>query len=152
MRKIFAIIIIACVSVYTMQAKNLVLLENPNAACAEAWQNYQKANALWKTGWGLFGAGLGVGFIGGVMYPLGAFGNSSSPTGNPAARAKGLSGFTFLLVGSAMIITSVPCLAVGQTRRKAALKAYNENCAPDQPVVSFYLQSSSNGLGIAMKF
>lgn len=152
MRKIFALIILACVVIPTMQAKNIPQPENPNAACAQAWQNYQKADALWKTGWGLFGAGLGVGFIGGVMYPLGAFGNGSSPSGNPTSRAIGVSGLTFLCVGSAMIIASVPCLAIGQTRRKAALKEYEESCLPTQPVVSFQLQSSSNGFGLAMHF
>lgn len=152
MKKIFAIILIACVTASNMQAKSLVQPENPNEACAQAWQDYQKANTLWKTGWGLFGAGLGIGTIGGIICPLAAFGNSSSPTGNPAARKASITGLTFLCVGSGMIVASVPCLAVGQVRRKAARKAYNENCVPAQPVVSFYLQSSSNGLGLAMQF
>ena len=41
MRKIFALIILACVVISTMQAKNIPQPENPNAACAQAWQNYQ---------------------------------------------------------------------------------------------------------------
>ena len=70
MRRIIAIIIVACVTMSTIQAKNIIRPENPNTACAQAWQNYQKADALWKTGWGLFGAGLGLGIAGGVMYPI----------------------------------------------------------------------------------
>lgn len=120
--------------------------------CADIQVRYEKADKLWKVGWGLFGAGLGVGVIGGIMYPLAALGNNTSPTGNPAAHATAITGLTFLCVGSGMIIASIPCLAVGQVRRKAARKAYNENCVPAQPVVRFYLQSSSNGLGLAMQF
>ena len=152
MRRIIAIIIVACFTMSTMQAKNIIRLDNPNAVCAEAWQNYQKADALWKTGWGFFGAGLGFGVAGGILYPIGAFGNGSTPTGNPTSQAAAITGFTFLCVGSGMVVASVPCLAVGQVRRKAALKEYEENCSAQQPVVSFYLQSSSNGLGLAIRF
>ena len=152
MRRIIAIIIVACVTMSTTQAKNIIRPENPSAACAQAWQNYQKADALWKTGWGLFGAGLGLGIAGGVMYPIGAFGNSSSQTGNLSSQAVATTGLAFLCVGSGMVVASVPCLAVGQVRRKAALKEYEEHCSSQQPVVSFHLQSSSNGLGLAMRF
>ena len=95
MRRIIAIIIVACVTMSTIQAKNIIRPENPNTACAQAWQNYQKADALWKTGWGLFGAGLGLGIAGGVMYPIGAFGNSSTPTGNPSSQAVATMGLAF---------------------------------------------------------
>ena len=136
----------------TLQAHVLLPPAEPNEVCMEAWQNYHKADVLWKTGWGLFGAGLGFGIAGGIMYPLGAFGNGSKPTGNPQARAVAVTGLTCMCVGSGMMISSIPCLAIGQARRKAALKDYQDNCGSNQPVVSFYLQSSSNGLGLAMQF
>ena len=152
MKRFLVFVLLALLTFDATQAQYPVRPAEPNEECMKAWNDYQKADRLWKTGWGLFGAGLGVGVIGGIMYPLAAFGNSSSPTGNPAARAAGIASLTFLCVGSGMIVASVPCLAVGQVRRKAARKAYNENCVPAQPVVSFYLQSSSNGLGLAMLF
>lgn len=151
MRRIFAIIILACVMVSSMQAKSVPQPENPSAACAEAWKKYQKADALSKTGWGLFGAGLGVGIAGSVLYPIGAFGASSEPGGNAAGKRAAISGITLLCVGSGAVVASIPCLAVGYTKRKAALKEYQDKCGEVQQL-SFYLQSSSNGVGLAMRF
>ena len=36
--------------------------------CAEAWTSYQKGNKLWKTGWGLLGAGIGTFVVGTAVY------------------------------------------------------------------------------------
>lgn len=152
MRKIISIIMLVCMAVPATQAKSLLQPENPNAACAEAWNNYQKANTMWKTGWGLFGAGLGLGVAGGVMFPLGAFGASSTPEGNPQARAVAVTGLTCMLACSGMVIASIPCLAIGQARRKEALREYQESCSANQSEMSFYLQYSSNGIGLAMRF
>lgn len=57
-----------------------------------------------------------------------------------------------MIVGGGITLASIPCLAVGQVRRKAAMNMYNEKCGSDQPILSFSLQTSSNGLGIAMQF
>ena len=56
-----------------------------------------------------------------------------------------------MIIGSGATIASIPCLAVGQTRRKAAQNYYQKNCAAEPPL-TFAIQTSSNGLGIAMKF
>lgn len=150
MRKIIFIIIV-CMAVPALQAESIRQPKNPNVACAEAWQNYQKADAVWKTGWGLFGSGLGLGVAGAVMFPIGAFGNTSSPSGNPKAKAVAISGLTFVCVGAGMVTASVPCLIVGQIRRQKALRSYNENCSSEPPL-TFSIQTSSNGIGLAMQF
>ena len=123
--------------------------------CADIKINYKKANTLWKTGWGLFGAGLGLSVGGSVLWLTNAnFGGALPPSeykGTKRAAACD-TGFAIMIIGCGMEIASIPCLAVGQVRRKAAAKLYNEKCGSDQPVLSFSLQTSSNGLGIAMQF
>ena len=152
-KNLFVILLIAVFICPAMTANTLAQPANPNEVCQDAWTKYQKADALWKTGWGLFGAGLGVGVTGGIMYPLGAFGNSSSPSGNPSANAVAVSGLTLLCVGGGMLTASVPCLIVGQVRRKSAKQIIETNCAqqPDANI-RFTIQNSSNGLGLAMQF
>ena len=147
-RRILAVILMICTIVLTVQAKTVPQPKNPNAACAEAWHNYRKANALWITGWGLFGVGLGVDAVAGMIRPIAAFGNSTDPMkeGNPAARAAVRTDLALLGVGSGMVVASIPCLIVGQIRRKEALKTYRETCKSDQPavLVSFRLSAAQS--------
>lgn len=101
----------------SIAAQNSVQPAVPNETCQAAWAEYKKADALFKTGWGLFGVGIGVGIAGGIMLPIGAFGNSSSPSGNPQAKAMVYTSLAFLGAGGGMLIASIPCLTIGQTRR-----------------------------------
>ena len=123
--------------------------------CADIKINYKKADTLWKTGWGLFGAGLGLSVGGSVLWLTNAnFGGALPPSEyNGTKRAAACdAGFAIMIIGCGMEIASIPWLAVGQVRRKAAAKLYNEKCGSDQPILSFSLQTSSNGLGLAMHF
>lgn len=91
------------------------------------------------------------GDAGGIMYPVGAFGNGSSSSGNQPANAVAVSGLTFIGVGAGLVTASVPCLIVGQVRRKTAMQMYKDNCSTE-PSLTFSIQTSSNGLGMAMHF
>ena len=137
-----------------MPAQKLVLPSDPNEACQQAWNDYRKADALWKTGWGLFGAGIGLTAFGATYGVLTGFGVGTFPPEKrtPEMYARPIAGWAICGVGSGMLIASVPCLAVGQVRRKAAKKIFDEQCGQEQPPLTFNIQSSSNGLGIAMRF
>ena len=121
--------------------------------CEQINLNYKKANTLWKTGWGLFGAGMGLVLGGGIFAMCNMYTPEPEPLmeNNPRVSASNI-GFYTMIVGGGITLASIPCLAVGQVRRKAASKLYNEKCGSDQPVLSFSLQTSSNGLGLAMQF
>ena len=54
-------------------------------------------------------------------------------------------------VGLGSLITSIPCICVGQVERKKATSLYNQHCAAEPPL-TFSIQSSANGLGLAMQF
>lgn len=121
--------------------------------CADIKINYKKADTLWKTGWGLFGAGMGLVLGGGIFAMCNMYTPEPEPLmeNNPRVSAFNI-GFYTMIVGGGITLASIPCLAVGQVRRKAASKLYNEKCGSDQPILSFSLQTSSNGLGLAMQF
>ena len=113
-------------------------------SCEQINSYYRNNNALWKAGWGLFGSGIGLTVLG-TLFVL-------SPTSSKNASVFQKSGFALIGIGGGAGIASIPCLAVGQVRRKSAAKLYNEKCCSEQPILSFSLQTSSNGLGIAMQF
>ena len=122
--------------------------------CADIKINYKKANTLWKTGWGLFGAGMGLTLGGGLLWvSTSNWGGVDPRLRSASLDAMSLAGFWIMIAGSGITLASIPCLAVGQVRRKAAMNMYNERgCLSEQPLVQFSLQTSSNGLGLAMHF
>ena len=137
-----------------LSAQKLVQPTDPNEACQQAWKDYKKADALWKTGWGLFGAGLGLTTFGVSYGVLSGFGVGAYPPDKrtPEMYTHPIAGWTICGIGSGMLVASVPCLAVGQIRRKAAKQLYDEQCGKELPPLTFTIQSSANGLGVAMKF
>lgn len=148
MKNKLCLLLLACVTFSTIQAQQILKPTNPSETCAQAWQDYRKADILWKTGWGLFGAGLVVGTIGGCCIYFGSWGNYDGQHGGISPLSA--SGCALLSVGGGMLIASIPCLAVGQ-RRKASQSMYQERCG-DQLSLTFSLQTSANGLGLAMQF
>ena len=121
------------------------------ATCEEIKINYKKATTLWKTGWGLFGVGAGLTIGGFLAWRFTGQGGVPPEEQNPKATAKHTAGFTVMIIGAGATVASIPCLSVGQTRRKAAESAYRRKCSSEPPL-TFSLQSSANGLGIAMNF
>lgn len=56
------------------------------------------------------------------------------------------------VIGSGVVVASISCIAVGARDRKYASKIYDtKHCSPETPL-TFSIQSSSNGLGLAMQF
>lgn len=125
----------------------------PNEVCQEAWEKYHKGDVLWKTGWGLFGAGGAMAIAGGVTGFISGFGASAQPPEerDPKVYIAPRTGYAIMGIGCGLFVASIPCIIVGQVQRKKAVKAYNEQCA-DQPPLTFSIQSSSQGLGLAMQF
>lgn len=121
------------------------------ANCAEAWESYQKGKGLWKSGWTCFGVGLGFEAVGAMFYGLGV-GLSGGRTSSSVYLGMGIPGIILLSSGSALLVASVPCLIVGGIKKNTSHNVYNERCAKQQMAVTFGLQASQNGFGLAMKF
>ena len=125
-----------CMSFVSMQAQTIVQPSEPNEICAQAWKDYQSANKLWKAGWGLFVPGV-VGTA--VCTTLGVITSfKPGPEPNPdlgkpyKPKYDYLVCWSFLGLSSGALVASIPCLVIGQSRRKAAMKTINSlNCPPD---------------------
>ena len=149
---------------YTLYSGNTVTAMDEQAYlsflqnnCPEAWASYQKGTRLWKTGWGLFGAGLGSALlIGAPMYFYGAaYGLGSALAGanttSHAAAGCVVAGAFFMGAGSLMTSASIPLLIVGSIKRNNTHEVYNETCSR-RPALSLNLQTSADGIGLALKF
>ena len=120
--------------------------------CEDIKINYKRANTLWKTGWGLFGGGIGLCIGGGLLWACTGQGYRPPSERDPIQTAASTAGFCTMIVGGCSVMASIPCLAVGQVHRKASSQMYQDHCSHDQPPLTFSIQSSANGLGIAMCF
>lgn len=130
------------------------------ANCPAAYAYRLRAERLYHTGWGLFGAGLGLDLIGGIMACVASFRYVDYPE-NPAyydinqqALRLDNAGQIVASVGSALTIASIPCLIVGSVRMKRrTVEMYNAMYAsPYRVQINIGVQSSANGIGLALQW
>ena len=139
--KWLCVLVFACVLIQATQAQTVLQPSNPNDVCAAAWQQYEKGDKLWKTGWGLFVPGVAMATVGGTYGFTRMFGYDGSMTTNYPFIA----GMTVLSAGCAMTISAIPCLVIGQKNRQAAKKTIDErNCAPEVSCEQIRLQYDKN--------
>ena len=151
--RFFILMLLAGMALNIAHAQVVMQPAEPNEVCQQAWEKYHKGDVLWKTGWGLFVGGAVATAAGwGSFIPCSFGPGPDAPAEQKSKQTAAIAAtLTIASVGSAAFVASIPCLIVGQVQRKKALKAYNEHCA-DQPPLTFSIQSSSNGLGLAMQF
>lgn len=146
---------IPCLAIGQVRRKTAIkMYEEYNclpATCDEIKINYKKADTLWKTGWGLFGAGTGLMVAGCIGWRCTIQGGRPPEEQDPSRTALNTAFFSIMIIGAGATVASIPCLAVGQTRRKTAHNYHQKNCSSEPPL-TFAIQTSSNGLGIAMQF
>ena len=115
--------------------------------CPEAWGSYQKGESLAKSGAILLGCGLGS-VLGGALWMGVGFGIN-----NPKIRGLGYAGVALTSLGGGLLIpASIPCLVVGKVKMNNTHEVYNECCARQNKELTFGIQASQNGIGIAMNF
>ena len=72
---------------------------------------------------------------------------------DPKIRGLGYAGIVLAsLGGGAFIPASIPCLVVGKVKMNNTHEIYNESCARQGNELTFGIQASQNGIGIAMNF
>ena len=118
------------------------------------YADYVKSKRLISAGWWTMGAGV-VSMIGiGVVCLM--EGGIDSYDYNPSAEAAGIS---FLTIGGAAIASSIPILGVGYKKKKNVAYSLNNDLyvannpsTTSKPAVNLSVQSSQNGIGLALNF
>ena len=147
---------IPCLAIGQIKRKTAIKLYNEHhcspETCDDIRLNYKKSNTIWKTGWGLFGIGMSLCLGGGILWATTMQGYLPPDKRDIGKETAANVGFYTMIAGSGITLASVPCLAVGQVRRKASMQQFYEQCPQQQPLLTFSVQTSSNGLGVAMNF
>lgn len=124
-----------------------------NKDCIPAYQQFQTGKKCVTAGWVTFGSGLTIMTIG--LCCLAA--NSSYYNGSYYVYNNSGTIACCVLApigGATAVCAGIPLLSVGYHKMNNAYKKYNEYCSPDKKpsYVSLNLQSSANGLGLALHF
>jgi len=164
MKKLVLLAIVA-MSVVTMSAQSVMrsgdtyyaegMSMNKTAFAMHMQQNaeanlamqFQNALKLSNTGWGLFGAGLGAGMLGGIISVVGwsAYAANSSST----IPATAIVGALVAAAGEGLTIAGIACLGVGYSRMHNAADTY---IYQRRAQVYLSIKADQNGLGLALNF
>lgn len=107
---------------------------------SRAYVDYMKSRKLIPAGWWTFGAGA-------VMLGLG--------TGLEEGANVNLwyyAGISFMSIGSVAILSSIPILCVGYSKKNRALSSINNSLDNSEFALSLNVQASQNGVGLALSF
>ena len=115
-----------------------------NKNCIPAYQQFQTGKKLSKAGWWTMGAGGVIAFVGCMCFIGETNQNWDAVTG----------GLVLAPMGAGLFGLGGSFVWAGYSKMNNAYKKYNENCSPDKKpsYVSLNLQSSANGLGLAIHF
>ena len=128
----------------------------------KVYADYVKSKRLISAGWWTMGAGIvSMVAIGtGCMcardeYYIRYDGYGYWRTSNEAIDA----GISFLSIGAAAVVSSIPVICVGHAKRKNVINSLNNdsyiannNSETTQPAVNLSVQANQNGIGLALNF
>ena len=107
---------------------------------SRAYVDYTKSRKLIPAGWLLLGGGIVLAF------PLGfGLGTENETT----LYDYGIPCWT---IGGAVILSSIPILCVGYSKKNRALSSINNSLDKSEFALSLNLQASQNGIGLALNF
>lgn len=118
--------------------------------CPDAYLKYLSGQKLQKAGWGCLATGVVIGVVSGT---LGAISQKEEIYhGDYKTYRKYIDGYiTCLGLGIAGLCTSISLLCVGYHRTNHAHEMFNQQCATPEKL-TLNLQSSQNGIGLALNF
>ena len=120
--------------------------------CQPAYEAFMKGAKLRKTGWQLLASGLPILTAGIVLCGVGV-GVGYEQGNKQLGDGLCVPGAILISVGTGLSIGSIPCLIVGSVKKNNSYEVYNEDCAPKPTAtLDFRLQTSQNGIGLAMRF
>lgn len=126
--------------------------------CLPAYTKYHQGQQMIAAGWSLFGLGLATTTVGAVLLPAAALvGFVSLLSPNKEGIGNVFNTFVVveasLCIGIGMTISSVVLLPIGYKYSKQSVDIFNNQCSPQrQPIATLNLQTSSDGIGLAITF
>ncbi len=117
----------------------------------EAYYQFNKGKSLTDGGWSTFVIGnLMVWVVGGHLFGLmGCYHYDDDYYHYDDAML--ISGIVMSTVGGALMLSSIPMLAVGYTKRHRSVDLYNE-ALYSQPDITYNITAGENGIGFAINF
>ncbi len=109
--------------------------------CPDAWKIYRSGQKAVTAGWSLFGSGVVLTAAG--LAILFVDGGKTSLT---------YASYAGVVIGAPAAVAGIISFSVGYKYKANAYKIYNINCASRQASMSLNLQSSQNGIGLALVF
>jgi hypothetical protein len=106
----------------------------------QAYSDYKTGVKLTRIGWWMLGAGL-------VAIPAGI--TMEAPLGGGGGAALIIS---FSTIGAAVVAASVPVLCIGIRKKNRSYDLNNYASIPSNSRYSLSVQSSLNGVGLALNF
>lgn len=122
--------------------------------CEQAYKQYRKGQQMVGWGAGLFVVGAGL-FVGGFVGAHDKCDNGVRDLNDSEYLYFNRDGcavwLSMIVVGSGMLVSSIPLMAVGVKNKKSAYKTYNKQCASGN-AITLNLQTSRNGIGLSLNF
>lgn len=129
--------------------------------CPAAYAQHKKGKKLIAAGWGLFVPGVVLAAGGGAclaLYSINSdmhslnYGKFYYPPYEFTQDLFGMLGACLTAAGGTMVLTSIPLLGVGYSKRNNAYKTYNNKCASPDKRLSLNMTAGAGGLGLALQF
>lgn len=119
--------------------------------CPEVYGRFKSGYVTAMTGWGLFAAGPILTLC--IGLPVWLSGDPCMYDHYDSHKVALHAGFGIgsIAVGMGAFISGITCLGVGYGRMHRSAEIYNFHCA-NKPTTYWSLQSSANGLGLALHF
>ena len=117
----------------------------------EVYGRFKSGYTTAMTGWGLFAAGPILTLC--IGLPVLIFGDPCMDDHYDSHKVALHAGFGvgFITVGMGAFVSGITCLGVGYGKMHRSADIYNFHCA-NKPTTYWSLQSSANGLGLALHF
>lgn len=113
-----------------------------------AYMTYMKGQKQKTAGWWVLGSGATLLTIGALTAIVNEFATRDEFVYYDTLTAS----YVMLSIGATTTITSIPLLCVGHNRQKKAINMFNEQNSVQEPELSLNLQTSQNGIGLALSF
>ena len=119
--------------------------------CPEVYGRFKSGYVTAMTGWGLFAAGPILTLC--IGLPVWLSGDPCMYDHYDSHKVALHAGFGigFITVGMGAFVSGITCLGVGYGRMHRSAEIYNFHCA-NKPTTYWSLQSSANGIGLALHF